>query len=146
MILLAGVLIVLAYLVYSTQGATLQSIGQEAGREAAAPIRNDFLAIRSALAATIQFELTEATGVVRCPTDASDFRGRVEAAMTLLQKQESNRGQNLVAHYLSVNSPFPPPNDDADPARELKTRLDLFLTNGRTVVYDQLTIITECTP
>lgn len=146
MILLAGVLIVLAYLVYSTQTATLQSIGQEAGREAAAPIRSDFLSLRTAIAATLQSDLQEASGVSRCPTDPVDYKGRIEALLSLLQKQEANRGQNLVAHYLSVNSPFPPPNEDADPARELKTRLDLFLTNGRTSVFDQVVVTTECTP
>lgn len=146
MILLAGVLIVLAFLLYSTQTVTLQSLGQEAGREAASPIRHDFQALRTTISSTIELELTESGGTVRCPTDANDYKGRIDALLALLQKQEANRGQNLVAHYVSVNSPFPPPNLDGDPPRELRTTLDLFLTNGRTSVYDLIVFTTECTP
>lgn len=146
MILLAGVLIILSYLVYTTQSAALQNIGQEAGRDAASPVFNDYHSIRNTLANTIQVDLTDALGVVKCPTDANDFRGRVEALLSLLQKLEANRGQNLVSHFLSVNSPFPPPNIDADAARELQTTVDVFLTNGRTSVYDRVVVTTECTP
>lgn len=144
MILLAGVLVVLAYLLFSTQTALLANIGQEAGREAANPLLSDYTVVRNSLATVLPQELTNAAGTVVCPTEAqrTDWAGRVQNHLNLLSQLESSRGQNLVANF--VNVVLPAVNEDADPALELKTTITLYLTNGRATITDTVVFYTEC--
>src|SRR5687767_9443159 len=102
MILLAGVLIVLAFFLYSTQSTVISSIGQEAGREAANPLLTDYQSLRSSIAIQLEFELWNAAGTAICPTDEADYRGKVQAKLVLLSKLESNRGQVFTGNFIDA--------------------------------------------
>jgi hypothetical protein len=138
MILLAGVLIVLAFFLYSTQSTVISSIGQEAGREAANPLLSDYQGLRSSVAQQLKYELWNATSVPICPTDEADFRGKVQAKLVLLSKLESNRGQIFMGNFLDANIPVPNTS-------ELETQIKMYLTNGRATVTDTATFVTTCT-
>jgi hypothetical protein len=142
MILLAGVLIVLAFFLYSTQSTVVSTIGQESGREAANPVLSDFQGLRSSIATQLKYELWNSAGTAICPTDEAEFRGKVQAKLVLIAKLESNRGQIFAGNFLDM---VPAVNVDSDPALELKTVVRLYLTNGRSTVTDTVTFITECT-
>lgn len=145
MILLAGVLIVLAFFLYSTQSTVVSSIGQEAGREVANALPSDYQGIRSSIAVQLEYELWDSTGTAICPTDEAEYRGRIQAKLVLLSKLESNRGQIFTGNF--IDAVIPATNlVGADPPRELQTQIDLYLTNGRSIISDEVTFITECTP
>lgn len=145
MILLAGVLVVLAYLLFSTQTALLANIGQEAGREAANPLLSDYTVVRNSLATVLPQELTNAAGAVVCPTTAqrTDWAGRVQNHLNLLSQLEASRGQNLIGNFIDVKLPAVD-EDGVDPAKELKTTVALYLTNGRATITDTVVFYTEC--
>lgn len=145
MILLAGVLVVLAYLLFSTQSTLLANIGQEAGRESANPVLTDYSSIRSSIANVLSLELTDENGDVRCPTvsQRADWAGRVQAHLVLLGQLESSRGQNFLGNFLDVK--LPAEDEDLDSVLELKTTATLYLTDGRATITETVAFYTECT-
>jgi hypothetical protein len=144
MILLAGILIVLAYLLFSTQTALLASIGQEAGRESTNPLHADYIAVRSGFAGIIESELTNSAGVVKCPQLLSTWKARVETIVAMLEQLQSNRG--LSFHGVFVGSVIQPLADlDGDGRLEMVTEIRLYLTDGDSSITEEVRYHTECT-
>lgn len=137
-ILLAGILLVLAYLLFSTQSALLATVGQEAGREASQPLFNDYIAIRNSISQLLEAELTNAAGTaVNCPTSGQEWAGRVETLLSLLSQLEANRGQAFKGDFISTAQTAIPGNRE--------TIIDLYLTNGDATVMETTKFITACT-
>ena len=135
MILLAGLLLVMSYLIFSTQTALLATVGQEAGREATNPVASDFLALRSGFAELLENELTDSAGVVQCPDSLTNWQGRVETMMTMLTQLQSNRGHSF--HGTIVTAP-------TLVGGTLTTTVEFYLTDGDASIVDEIRFITSC--
>lgn len=145
MILLAGVLIVLAFFLYSTQSTVVNSIGQEAGREAANPLLADYQAIRSGIAVALNYEIRDQFSIPRCPRDEADYAARVQALLVLMAELESNRGQIFSGSFLDM-VPESQNTYDSDAGYEIGTQVRLYITNGRATMTDTVTYVTGCFP
>lgn len=139
LVLLAGVLIILAFLLYATQSAVLSNVGQQAGREAQDPVYNDYALVRVTLATTLHKELTDAAGVVVCPDDIVAYGGRVQGMLSLLQGLEDNRGQLFSGHFLSAAV-----TGAANP-KTLTTTITLFFASSQTSINEQVAYSHSCT-
>jgi len=145
MILLAGLLLVMSYLIFSTQTALLATVGQEAGREATSPLFTDFLVIRTGLAEVFEDELTDDGGVIQCPTLLSNWQGRVDTMLAMITQLESNRGLSFHGTVISIG-----PEEfitDVAPAvsnQELKTEIQLYLSDGDASIIEEVRFYTNC--
>jgi hypothetical protein len=98
MILLAGVLLVLAYLLFNTQAAQYTQIGQQAGRDVRNSVLQDVPVIRRFISTTLQEELRSDTGATfPCPAAAPApdlllFANRAELLLRNIGVEEQNRG------------------------------------------------------
>jgi hypothetical protein len=140
MILLAGLLLVMAYLIFSTQTALLATVGQEAGREATNPLYAEFVGVRAGLAELLEEELTDSNGDVQCPDLLTNWKGRVETMLTMLTQLESNRGQSFHGVYVGGSL------DDvtSDTGDELVTEVTLYLSDGDASIHEEIRYYTEC--
>lgn len=138
MILLAGLLLVMAYLIFSTQTALLATVGQEAGREASSPIFTDFVGIRGSLAKFMEDELTDTSDVVQCPDLLTNWKGRVESLLSMISQLESDRGQSFHGVYLTSSIDTAPTPD------RLTTEVTLYLSDGDASILDEVRYFTDC--
>lgn len=145
MILLAGILLVMAYLIFSTQTALLATVGQEAGREATSPLFMDFIGVRTSLAEILDDELRDSTGVIRCPTHNSNYQGRVDTMLVMISQLESNRG--LSFHGTVLDLDYEEVITDVAPAvsnLELVTTIRLYLSDGDASIIEEVRYYTNC--
>lgn len=110
MILLAGVLLVMAYLLFSVQAAQFSQIGQQAGREVRNPVAADLPGLRSFLSIALQEELRKDSNPTQflCPR-AAEFAAHAELILQNIGTHQQNRGLDFRATVTSVdvNSPGP---------------------------------------
>lgn len=145
MILLAGILLVMAYLIFSTQTALLATVGQEAGREATSPLSMDFISIRTTLAEILDDELRDSSGVIRCPTLNSNYQGRVDTMLAMLTQLEANRGLSFHGTFLDLD--YEERITDVAPAvsnLELVTTVRLYLSDGDASIIEEVRYYTDC--
>lgn len=135
-LLLTGILLALAFILFSVQLALVANIGQQAGRESRNPVLDDYLQMRRSLDATLRDEMRNETGVLVCPADQPGFEGRVRAFMAMLTQHEQNRGHAFTGQLLAANW--------ADPA-QAQIDVRLYLTDGMTTIQDtpRYTIVYE---
>lgn len=100
-ILLAGILLVLAFILFSTQLALLASIGQQSGRESENPLLDDYLLLRRTIETQWTEELRNATGVLVCP-DMVIFGKRMVNQLELLEGLEKGRSNGLAWSELTL--------------------------------------------
>jgi hypothetical protein len=134
MILLAGLLLVMSYLVFSTQTALLATVGQEAGREATNPVFSDYLGIRTGFAEFLKQELTDSAGLVQCPSLETNWKGRVETIMTMISQLESNRGQTFHGSF----------TDATITATEVTTIVEFYISDGDSLITEEVKFVTAC--
>lgn len=134
MILLAGLLLVMSYLIFSTQTALLSTVGQEAGREATNPVFSDYLSLRSGFAELLEEELTDSAGLVQCPAYETNWKGRVETMMAMLTQLESNRGQKFQGTWI----------DATIAATQVTTEVRFYLTDGDAMIVEEIQFKTPC--
>jgi hypothetical protein len=134
-LLLAGILLALSFILFSVQLSLVANIGQQAGRETRNPVLDDYLLIRRSMANTIQAEMTDADGDVVCPTDPADIGGRVEAFLVMLANHEQKRGQALDGRLLDVDIEVP---------NQVTVTISLQLTDGFSTIQDTLAFRYDC--
>lgn len=126
-LLLTGILLALAFILFSVQLALVANIGQQAGRESRNPVLDDYLQIRRGLDATLRDEMHNETGVLVCPEDQPGFEGKVRAFMAMLTQHEQNRGHAFAGELLAA--------DWSEPS-QATIDLRLYLTDGETTIQD----------
>lgn len=126
-LLLTGILLALAFILFSVQLALVANIGQQAGRESRNPVLDDYLQIRRSLDATLRDEMRDATGVLVCPEDQPGFEGKVRAFMAMLTQHEQNRGHAFSGELLGA--------DWSDPS-QATIDVRLYVTDGTTTIQD----------
>ncbi len=126
-LLLTGILLAFAFILFSVQLALVANIGQQAGRESRNPVLDDYLQIRRSLDATFRDELRNAAGDIACPADQPGFEGKVRAFLAMVAQHEQNRG-----HAFSGSL------DAADWSDASRVNLDvaLYVTDGSTKIQD----------
>ncbi len=145
MILLAGLLLVMSYLIFSTQTALLATVGQEAGREATSPLFTDFLIVRTGLAEAMDDELTDNAGVIQCPTRLTNWQGRVDTMLATITQLESNRGLSFHGTVVQVGSAeFITDQAPAVSNLELLTEVQLYLSDGDASIIEEVRFYTNC--
>jgi hypothetical protein len=134
-ILLAGILLVLAFILFSVQVAVLANLGQQVGRETENPLLEDYLLVRRSLESSLQQELRNATtGKFDCP-HLMDYGQRVRSQLELLTGLESNRGQAFRWSGLGVGHTA---------GFSMKVEAQLYLSDGFTTVTDILVYSVVC--
>lgn len=103
-ILLAGVLLVIAFILFSIQINVLVNLGQEAGREVENPVVDDYRLLRRAFQSVFEDELRSASGTVDCP-NLYAYAQRVRALVDHASALESVRGFFLSVNPLEMTSP-----------------------------------------
>lgn len=126
-LLLTGVLLAFAFILFSVQLSLVANIGQQAGRESRNPILEDYLQIRRGLDATLRDEMRNQDGLIECPEDKTSFEGRVRALLFMINQHEQNRG-----HVFSGDL------EDADWSSASQAVLDLriYISDGATTIQD----------
>lgn len=138
-ILLAGILVVIAFIMFSLQLSLLASLGQQAGRETQSPLVEDYLLLRRTLESLLPDELKDTAAVVRCPVDMAEYKTRLNATLLLLAALEENRGQSFRGLILSDSS------TGVNPKTQYIT-IRLELTDGTSTVADEVEYNFKCTP
>lgn len=126
-LLLTGILLALAFILFSVQLALVANIGQQAGRESRNPVLDDYLQIRRGLDATLRDEMRNETGVLVCPKDQPGFEGKVRAFMAVLTQHEQNRGHAFTGELIAADW-----SDSAQATIDVR----LYLTDGVTTIQD----------
>lgn len=144
--LLAGVLLVIAFILYSIQVALLANLGQQTGREVETPLLDDYALIRRGLQIQLEDEmrnpLAPQANPPPCPSDRDEFGLRVISKLDHLARLESARGQSFEGTLLSIGRAPPAP----DPQTRTTISLQLNLANGPTRVSDKIDFSLPCAP
>lgn len=126
-LLLTGILLAFAFILFSVQLALVANIGQQAGRESTNPVLDDYLQIRRNLDATLRDEMRNSAGDIVCPADQPGFEGKVRAFMAMFTQHEQNRGHAFTGDLDAA--------DWSDP-NQAQLDLELYLTDGATTIQD----------
>lgn len=137
-ILLAGILLVIAFIVFSINLASLANLGQQVGRETENPLLDDYLLVRRALETSLVDELrTTGSGTpqVACP-DLSQYANAVVAQLMEVQAHESMRGQAF--DWADVTLPQPT-------LQVYTVQVTTTLSDGVTTAVETLSYKVTCT-
>lgn len=135
-ILLAGILLVLMFILFSTQVALIANLGQQAGRETANPLLNDYLGLRRSLQAAFTQELERDLGTSQC-LSMDALAQRLGGRLIQLEDMSSNRGHVLGFANATINVPVA-----AD--RTIYFNLTASMTDGITTLEDHLRYVQTC--
>ncbi len=135
-ILLAGILLVLGFLVFSIQLDILPTLGQQVGREAENPLLEDFLMFRTNFEDASQDELRNAAGTVVCP-DLLSYGHRMASYVRQLSQLEESRGHSFDTKNLTVAI--------GGAANALIVTLEYILTDGTSTAHDRFDYEFTCT-
>lgn len=139
-ILLGGILLVIAFILFSTQLALLANLGQQTGRESETPLLEDYFAVRQGVQGYLKDEMRDSNGVVRCPGDLTAFAIKYEAQSEYLSLLQSTRGTEFRSQVLSKALVPSGPNFN------LNFKVRLSLAYGPTSIADEVTFIVPCAP
>lgn len=144
LILLAGILLTLAFMLFSIQLALLANVGQQTGRETETPLLEDYFGVRRSLQSYVLQEARPAPNgptpppTTPCPTAGAsfdDYADRVVAGLGHLAQLESDRGQafrgTLVTKTLAAAS--------------FTLTIQLDFTDGPVIVQDRVEYKVNCT-
>ena len=107
-ILLAGILLLIAFIAFSIQLSVLPTLGQQLGRETENTLLEDYLLVRRTLETLVPDELRnplKPTEIV-CP-DGPEYLQRLRGQLTLLAGLEATRGQAFAWDKLEVERKAP---------------------------------------
>lgn len=135
-ILLAGVLLVLAFILFSVQLSVLTNLGAQVGRETENPLLEDYLLVRRSLETVLRDELrdTRTSTLTPCP-EPLEYGYRVKGILGLMSTLEANRGQSF--HWDGLRT--------SNGAAAVIVRIDLRFTDGVTTVGEQVNYTVSCT-
>lgn len=137
-ILLAGILLVIAFIAFSIQLSVLPNLGQQLGRETENALLEDYLLVRRTFETLLVDELrspTDAADIV-CP-DGPEYLQRVSGQLTLLTALEGTRGQSFGWDRLEVERLDPSTTD-------FEVRITLRLSDGDTSAHEIVTYPVTC--
>jgi hypothetical protein len=138
-ILLAGILLVIAFVAFSIQLSVLPSLGQQLGRETENPLLEDFLLVRRTFETLVPDELrnpAQSTQFV-CP-DGFEYMQKVRGQLSLLAALEGTRGQSFSWERLEVERM-------GGTTTNFEVRITMRLTDGITTVGDSVEYRFKCT-
>jgi hypothetical protein len=138
MILLAGILLVIAFIAFSIQLSVLPNLGQQLGRETENPLFEDYLLVKRSFETLLADELrspTLSTNIV-C-LDGFDYLLRIQSHLTLLTALEGTRGQSFGWDRLEVERM-------GGTTTNFEVRITLRLTDGVTTVGEKVTYPVKC--
>lgn len=134
-LLLAGILVVIAFVLFSIQLSLLVNSGQQSGRETENPLLDDFLNARRSLESLLSDDLRDSSGTVRCPPDVSLAMSRVNSTLATLTALEENRGQSLVGILVAYSVV----------GTQVSVTLQLQLSDASSSITDKLDYKFTCT-
>ncbi|MBI2076912.1 MAG: hypothetical protein HYT80_00875 [Euryarchaeota archaeon] len=139
LLLLAGVLLVISYVLFSSQASLIATLGQQSGREASNPVVIDYVAVREAIQVTLTREHTVGATVTCTAGTEAAMKVRAEAILQNIALVESRRGLKFAA---TLNGP---PTVGADEfVGDFLYDLTLSLTNGETSINERAEFRVDC--
>jgi len=138
-ILLAGILLVIAFIAFNIQLSILPSLGQQVGRETENPLLEDYLLVRRTLETLFPDEMRSTTSstTLVCP-DGFEYMQKVRGQLSLLTALEGTRGQSFGWEKLEVELM-------AGTTKNFEVRVTMRLSDVQTTVSDVVTYPVQCT-